>query len=357
MQIDNQIFAIKNQINAELENFFELKIKKAESSGNQKEIVDVAKNLKLYILNSGKRMRPILFYFGYILAGGQKKSDALKASISIELIHSYLLIHDDIIDRDAFRHGIHSMHQKYMKDYREKYENRNAKHYGNSMAILVGDFASAFGYEVLTNSQFSDSLKIKAINKLNQIDSNTLIGQALDVKLVRFVDVKEEQIIEMQKFKTAKYTIEGPLQLGAILASADEKFLNQISEFAIPVGIAFQIKDDIIGVFGDKKKIGKPTGSDLKEGKKTLLISKALENAQEKDKKFLIDTLGSEDINFEKIKRVREIIINTGSLKYSEDKAAKLIVIAKNKLDLLNVSDEKKFFLFDLFDFIVKRNH
>jgi len=357
MQIDDHLKILKKQIDIEIEKYFEIKTNEIKNNGNQEDILYVAENLKRFILNSGKRIRPILFYFGYIIGGGDKKVDAFKTSIAIELIHSYLLIHDDIIDRDDFRHGNHSIHYICIEDFQKKFNNIDSKHLGISMGILIGDLSSTFGYEVLTNSEFSVDLKIKALQKLNKIISNTIIGESLDVMLAECIDVKEERILEMQKYKTAKYTIEGPLHLGAILAGADESFLNEISEFAMPMGIAFQIKDDIIGVFGNKDKIGKPVGSDLKEGKKTLLIAKVLENVNENDRNFLMGVLGNENIDFKKIEKVRKIIIDTGSLKYSEDKAEELISVAKKKLNLLDISDKRKKFLIDLSDYIVKRDH
>ena len=357
MQIDDHLGVFKKRIDGEIEEYFKIKTNEIKSNGNQENILYITENLKKFILSAGKRIRPILFYFGYIIAGGEKKSDALKTSVAVELIHSYLLIHDDIIDRDDFRHENHSMHYVCTEYFQKRFSNVDSKHLGTSMAILVGDISSTYGYEVLTNSEFSVDLKMKALERMNKIISNTIIGESLDVMLAECTNVKEEKILEMQKYKTAKYTIEGPLHLGAILAGADEIFLNEISEFAIPMGIAFQIRDDIIGVFGNRDKTGKPVGSDLKEGKKTLLIAKALENANEDDRKFLMSVLGNENIDFEEIEKARKIIIDTGSLKYSEDKAEELISIVKQKLDLLNISNEEKGFLIGLSDYIVKRDH
>lgn len=357
MNINNYLAELKKQIDAELGIFFELKMKQAKNENKPAELAEMIKNLKKFTLNSGKRIRPILFYSGYVLVGGKDKTEALKTSIAIELIHSYLLIHDDIIDQDDIRHGDLSMHYKYEKSFADKLEEKNLKHFGASMAIIVGDLASTFGYEILTDSDFSIDLKIKAIGRLNYIIANTIAGEALDVILVEYPNVKVDKIFEMQKYKTAKYTIEGPLHLGAILAGADEKFLKSLSKFAVPVGAAFQIQDDIIGIFGDEKKIGKPVGSDIKEGKKTFLISKALEKADEKQKKMLNRALGNKNVSIEDIDGVRDIIVKTGSLEFSKAEAQKLINSAKQSLEGLNISKENKKFLSGLADFIVKRNH
>lgn len=357
MNIDDHLAELKKQVNAELGNFFKFKIAQVKNENKPAELAEMIENLKNFTLNSGKRIRPILFYFGYVLAGGENKTEALKTSIAIELVHSYLLIHDDIIDQDDIRHGDLSMHYKYEKSFADKLEKKNLKHFGASMAIVVGDLASTFGYEILADSDFSLDLKIKAIGRLNHIIANTIAGEALDVILVEYPNVKIDRIFEMQKYKTAKYTIEGPLHLGAVLAGADEKFLRSLSKFAVPVGIAFQIRDDIIGIFGDEKKIGKPVGSDIKEGKKTFLIAKSMEKADDDQKNILNGALGNENISIEEVNKVRDIIIKTGSLEFSKTKARELINNAKKSLNDLDILKENKKFLNELADFIMGREY
>ena len=215
----------------------------------------------------------------------------------------------------------------------------------------------SFGYEILNSSNFENDLKIKALNNLDKIICNTILGQSLDLTLSKDDNFDIDTIFEMQKYKTAKYTIEGPLHLGAILAGADEKFLDSLSNYAIPVGIAFQIQDDIIGIFGNEKKIGKPIGSDIKEGKRTLLFSKAIENANDTQKQILNEVIGNENISSTDIKRVKDIIIKTGSLEFSVNKAEKLIKNAKESLKNLEISEKNEKFLNNLADFVVRRKY
>jgi len=377
--MEDPLFKLKDKIEKELREFFDDKIKQAKKQEKPEEFLEMVKNLRKFTLNSGKRIRPILFYYSYLVAGGEKKENALKASISMELIHSYLLIHDDIIDRDNFRRGDLSMHCRYEKEYGNKKFNfntcsnegeqafvrfhlsgnfkspNNIKHFGTSMAIITGDLASSFGYEILTHSNFPADLKIKAIEKLNQIVSNTMAGEAIDVILAKRLNADINEVIKMQGYKTAKYTIEGPLHLGAILAGADGKFLKAISEFSIPLGIAFQIQDDIIGVFGNEKRIGKPVGADIKEGKKTLLSVKAFERADKEQLKILSESFGNKNINLNKVNIVREIIKKTGSLDYSSEKAKELIKFSKARLEEMEISEKRKKSLLKLADFVAER--
>ena len=373
MDKENPLLELKNEVEKELNEFFNDKTKQAKSKEKPEELLEMIGNLKEFVLSGGKRIRPILFCCGYFIAGGRKKADILKAAVSIELIHSYFLIHDDIIDEDDFRHNDLSMHCKYKKEYENKFKRWKLKnsreklqsndsfsensleHFGVSMAILAGDFASSLGHEALTCSNFPSDLKIRAVEKLNQIILNTITGEAMDVVLAEYPDVNADEIIKMQGYKTAKYTIEGPLHLGAILARADKKFLKSISEFAVPLGIAFQIQDDIIGVFGNKKRIGKPVGADIKEGKKTLLLVKALERADQKQLKILSESFGNRNISLNEIDAVREIIKKTGSLEYSLEKIKGLIEFSKMRFEEVKISQEYKKSLLELVDFIVKR--
>jgi geranylgeranyl diphosphate synthase type I len=353
MLTEDALVDLKSKIDKEIELFFDCKIKQVKDQKKPDELLEMVENLRDFVLRSGKRIRPILFYCGYVIAGGKDKEKILRAASSIELIHSFLLIHDDIIDQDDFRHGGLSMHC----EYRKKCKNEDSKHFEISMAIIVGDLAYSFGCEVLSELDLSPDLKIKAINKINQIISNTAAGEAADVVLSVNSDFGVDKIIEMQKYKTAKYTIEGPLHLGAVLAGADNEFLKSLSRFAIPLGVAFQIQDDIIGIFGDEKKIGKPVGSDIIEGKKTLLVAKALEVANEKQKNIILSALGNKEINFDDIEDVRKIIKETKSLEYSKIQTEKLIEFSKKHLEEIKASNECKEFLSSLADFIVKREY
>lgn len=354
MSIENQLAVLKNKIDKEVKLFFDCKIEQIKDQERPEELLEMTENLKDFILRSGKRIRPILFYCGYLIAGGKEKEEILKATISIELIHAFFLIHDDIIDQDDVRHNGLAMHCAYSKKYKDKV--KYPKHFGISAAIVVGDLAHDFGYEILTKSNFSSELKIKAFKKMNQIVSNTLAGETIDVALSMKFDFNERKIMEMQEYKTAKYTIEGPLHLGAVLAGADEEFLKSLSKFAIPLGVAFQIQDDIIGIFGDEQKVGKPIGSDIKEGKKTLLITRALKVANEEQKNIILSSLGNKEINLEDIKNARKVIEETGSLQYSKTQAEKLKELSKKHLAEIKTSDECKDFLNNLADFIVKRD-
>lgn len=345
----------RKKLDKHLENFFDRKISQASEISPL--VSSMVKNLREFTLRPAKRVRAAFCYYGYLACGGKNKKAALEASMFIELIHSYLLIHDDIIDRDEFRRGKATMHNLYKKIYRSKSKIKDAEHFGVSMAIMAGDLASALGYEILIQSRFPDTLKLKALAKLNQSLFDVDAGQILD----EFLEINSKPVLDdvltVFKYKTNRYTVEGPLHIGAILGEADLKILNVFSRYSLPLGIAFQIQDDILGMFGSAKKIGKPVGSDLREGKQTILIVKALERADKRQKKIIISNLRKKKITREDLQKVRKIIIDTGSLDYSKRLALRLTSQAKEIIKKTPLADEGKIFLEKIPDYIVARDH
>jgi len=340
----------KEKIDAKLEEFLDEKLKKSEKvSKSAKEVMEC---IKEFNLRNGKRLRPILTILSYMAFGG-KKSSILDAALAVELMESYLLIHDDIIDQDEFRRGYLTFHKIY--ENKAKKKNIPSQRYGESMAIIAGDILSSLGSEAILGSDFPLKKKIKALEKFNKVMVNTCFGQILDMDYIHTSNISEKDVLRLQELKTAIYTIDGPLQIGAILAGASEKKLKLLTEFAIPLGKAFQIKDDILGVFGDKKTIGKPNDSDIKEGKKTLLIVKALEKSNYEEKKNILKSLGNKGLKSEELEKIKKIIFKTGSLDYSKKVAENLISQAKINLKKLNLKKDYEKILDSLADYILGR--
>lgn len=237
MQFSQALLGLQKRINREVAKFFNQKIKEADAAF-EKEVLGW---LKEYSLRKAKRIRAVLVNCGYFLAGGKNQAAILRTSIFIELIHNYLLIHDDIIDKDEMRRGKKSLHRLY----------------GLDMAIVAGDMASALGYEILTSSPFFAKEKTRVLEKLNRTLYCTGYGQILELNLRKKIKsgkkVSDNDVLTIYKKKTAFYTLVAPLQIGAILAGADKGFLKKIEKFALPLGIAFQIRDDLQD--GDIEKV------------------------------------------------------------------------------------------------------
>lgn len=353
MDIQKNLANFKKSVDREIAVYMDKII--AESRKKDFLITQSLKYVKKMILSGGKRIRPAFMYYGYLAAGGKEKDKILRSSISIELIHTFLLIHDDIMDKDDKRHGIDTMGFRYKKIAEKIFPKSDSRHFGNSIAIIVGDMVGALGNQVIFNSGFEEKLVFRALTKLQEIISLTCIGQAKDVYIGYQGSANEEEILKMYEHKTAKYTIEGPLYLGAMLANADKKLLDVLSGYAIPLGVAFQIQDDILGIFGSEEKIGKPVGSDIEEGKQTILVARARKNGNKIQQKRLNELMGKSGITRKEIEEFRDIISNTGALDYAREMAQNLILESKKELAKAEINSEAMDFLEGVADYMIKR--
>ncbi len=352
MIITNILKYYKEKIELRLKTFLDEKIIEAEKiSDSSREIMQ---HIKEFNLRGGKRIRSILIIMAYKSLGGKNENAIIDIAVSAELMQSFLLIHDDIIDDDDLRRGGPTMH----KIYAEKYKNyNNLKKFGESMAIIAGDLLASLGNEIIAKSDFDDKKKLKLLQKFNKVVKLTGYGEIIDILSGLKTNVTEEDISKMHKLKTAVYTIEGPLHMGAIAAGASDEQLKTLTKYAIPLGQAFQIKDDILGMFGSEAKLGKPADSDIKEGKKTLLILKAIENSNKEQKEFIKNNLRSKNITKEEMMKIRKIIKETGSLNYSQHLAEKLVKKAKDAIKNSDFEKQGKDFFLEIADYIIKRDY
>lgn len=349
-----EIIEIKDQVQKRLESFFDRKIKEAKKIDPI--IAKTARYLADQTLNGGKRIRAALAVQGY-LAGGKKINSAIyDIGAAMELIHSYLLIHDDIIDQDALRRGRPSMHCRFSNSFSKNMPPAHRDHLGRSLAILAGDISSVWAYELFTKSNFSDKQKMEALNEMNRMIFKCGAGEILDVAIELKNHPKESDILKVQIYKTASYTIEGPLAIGAVLGEAKPSVVKTLREFARPLGIAFQIQDDILGLFGNEKEVGKPIGSDLRQGKITLLILRALKSANNIQKRIIQTALGNENISKKQINDVRAAVQQTSSLAYSQNLVQKFSNQSKNILTDFRLPHATKAFLFSLVNHLAKRS-
>ncbi len=356
MKIEEDLKNFKKIFDKELEQFLNLKIRQA---GKISPVAyGMVGTLKKYILQSGKRIRPALMYYTYIALGGKNVKQAMQAAMATEFMHTFLIIHDDIIDRDNLRRGNPSVHYFYRRSAEGKFTAESgAIHYGNSQAISVGNMAFSFANEVIAESGLEEPIKGKLFKKISNIIFNTTIGEFYDVSAVLEKNISEKNVLIILEYKTARYTVEGPIHLGAILAGADKKTMKGLSNYSIPLGIAYQIQDDILGIFGSEKQTGKPVGADIKEGKKTLLIAKALEFGNTKQKEEINSALGNQKISNGKIEKICRIVKQTGSLEYSQDLAKKLSYKSNAALEKSGLNEKSKIFFAKVADFIISRNY
>lgn len=328
----------KSKVENALREFLEKKLE--TDGGYAEEIKELIENILEYNLRNAKRIRPLISIFAYECFKNDER--IVKASIALELMQAYLLIHDDIIDNSNLRRGKPSMHKLYES---------LGKDFGKSIAILAGNLCSNYACESILNSEFNETEKINALKSLVWINNRENYGQALDI-YPGFQDLNEEEILKIYELKTATYTFQGPIYIGAILANASQEKINSLEKYACNLGVAFQIQDDIKGVFGNVIDTGKPNDSDIKEGKKTLLIVKALELSNSEYKKFLLENYGKKEISDSEIEIIRKIFRNCGAMNYCQKKFNELIEEARNSILHLEIRDEGKNMLLEMADYL-----
>jgi geranylgeranyl diphosphate synthase, type I len=298
---------------------------------------EIVKNFEDYILRGGKRIRSALIYHTYRMFHENTfaEADLKKLSMFIEYIHAFFLIHDDIMDRDSLRRGGPTMHKLY-ETIGTRMKMRDQKHFGMSMGILIGDLSQALAFEIVAESKIPEGIKSEVLSIITQRVNSTIFGQVHDILLADLEKFNEKDILMVHNLKTAKYTFDTPVLIGATLAKASIKEIKALNGYSIPAGIAFQIRDDILGMFGDKKKTGKSANSDIKEGKRTFLIHNALKNGTPKQIKIINKYLGKDDLEQDEADMIRQVVVDTGSLNYSKKLTEKYVndaLMSLNKLE------------------------
>ncbi len=265
---------------------------------------------------SGKRLRPALVWFGFRASGGSDDGAVLPAAMATELLHAYLLIHDDIMDHAELRRGKPAAHARFRALHRERAWPGDAADFGRSAAILAGDLAHTWAVEL-----FADGRRRAPAERAGELDrcfsamcEEVIGGQYLEMLLALRREATEAELEEVLRMKSGRYTVERPLQLGAALAAAPPATRTALAAYGRAVGEAFQLQDDVLGLFGDEGTVGKPVGGDLAEGKFTFLVYHALRLAGEADAKRVRAALGRADLPAGELEAVRGLVRACGAL-------------------------------------------
>lgn len=271
--------ALVSRVNARLERFFEEKKAHAKRlSPRAEELVDAVAELTM---RGGKRLRPLAICAGYraVHEGPPDFDNVVTLGASIELLQTYLLIQDDWMDGDEERRGGPSTHVAFEQRVGDT-------KLAASLAILAGDIAAGFAFELLHNTRFPPRRAAEALQAFTTMHFEVVCGQQLDL-------LGHEAVTLVHHLKTGSYTVRGPVTLGALLGDASSEQLQALERFARPLGIAFQLRDDVLGTFGDTHNTGKPAGHDLREGKNTALVSEARTLLSAADRDRLDEVLGN----------------------------------------------------------------
>ena len=300
------------------------------------------------LLIGGKRLRPAFAYWGYRAAGGQDCDEVVTACASLEFLQACALIHDDVMDASDTRRGKPAIHKQFETRHTANSWNGSAKLFGDGAAILVGDLALSWADEMLLTSGLTSEQLSRAKATYDVMRTELMCGQYLDLLEQARGDITHERAETVIRFKSAKYTIERPLHLGAAVAGTALKLNQVLSEYGLALGEAFQLRDDLLGVFGDSSVTGKPAGDDLREGKQTMLIAFANLNADAADKKFLVDNLGDSSLTTETISKLQSVLVNCGAQDFVENRITDYFEKSLSALDTLTDNPEAKTALTEL---------
>ncbi|MFQ6077047.1 MAG: polyprenyl synthetase family protein [Candidatus Bathyarchaeia archaeon] len=290
----------------------------------------------------GKRLRPFMVMKSCEIVGGRSE-DSLPVAAAVELLHNFTLIHDDIMDGDSRRRGAPTVHVLW----------------GTPIAINAGDLLFAKVYDSVIHHIDTERVPVERVIWVLDILSEATIaiceGQTLDMLYEERETISEVEYLDMIGKKTAAL-LKASAQAGAIVGGGSRSQIDRLGSFAYQAGLAFQIVDDILGLTADEKTLGKPVGSDIREGKRTLIIAHALSHANDKQRRLILSTLGDRDASPDRAREVTETIRSLGAIDYAAGRAKGLIEEAKLQLSLFPDSPAKRLFL-DLSDFILSRSY
>ncbi len=293
-------------------------------------------NIKEFILREGKRVRPVLFCIGYLGFSKKASSGLYRSAISLELLHDFMLVHDDIIDKSQTRRGKPSMHAMLNLALKAK---RNLKFSGEDLTIVIGDVLYAMALDAFLAIKEKPLRKELSLKKLISAALYTGSGEVIELLLGAkpIEKVSREDIYKIYDYKTANYTFASPLTMGATLGGASKNQVDKLFTYGMYLGRAFQIKDDIIGTFGESSAIGKSNLTDLTEAKKTILIWYAYNHASIKDKNNIKRIFKEDSIGKPELALIRSILLKTGSLQYAKNEIKRLENKSEGILDSLAI--------------------
>jgi len=332
---------IRGRVDSRLEKFFEDKRRRASAvSPPSIELVEAIARLTM---RGGKRLRAAVLVCGFhAIEPSAPLSRTDDACAALELLQTYLLIHDDWMDCDDERRGGPSVHASFRDRYGDA-------HLGASLAVLAGDLAAAYAWELLGGAPFPEGRVLDGMGAFWRMQEEVVFGQHLDL-------IATEEVDRMQHLKTGSYTVRGPLRVGAVLANATAAQTEALERYGAPLGIAFQLRDDLLGTFGDRTALGKPTGSDLRAGKRTSLVDEASRLLSARDRAELDSVLGDRDADDGAVARVTELLVTSGARARVEERLDQLLREARAALDGAPLSPDGRALLVGLLSVLAVRD-
>ncbi len=313
-------------------------------------LADPLDALRDFVAAGGKRLRPAFCACAYVGAGGELDDPrVIDAAAALELVHTFALVHDDIMDGSDMRRGRDAVHRRFALEHEQEERRGPARRFGDGMAILVGDFALVYADMLLRGAPDP----AQAI--FDELRVELCVGQSLDLVGTATARTDAATARRIATYKSGKYTVERPLHLGAALAGRGTELAAALSAVGLPMGEAFQLRDDVLGAFGESSVTGKPVGDDLREGKPTPLIAVATARASAGDREML-RRLGSPDLTDADIDALQALFVRTGALDEIEAAIDRLVVEARGALATAPIAETARAWLDELAAYVAWRD-
>lgn len=301
------------------------------------------------VVGGGKRLRPVFTYWGFVGAGGSPTDPrVIDAGAAFELLHAFALFHDDIMDGSVARRGATTTHESMQAEHRARRWSGDARRFGDGAAILIGDLSFVYADMLLSH------LGPRGWQMWNELRVELNIGQYLDMLGSAQNERRPEKAARICRYKSGKYTIERPLHLGALLADEATPLLDDYSAYGLPLGDAFQLRDDVLGAFGDSSVTGKPVGDDLREAKPTPLMALAMSRATQSQREVL-SRVGVGVLSDTDVARVQQAIVDCGALAEMETTIERLTNEAIDAISAASIDAEVRTELVELARFVSDR--
>ncbi len=289
-------------------------------------------------VSGGKCLRSTFMYLGW-LCGCSPSAAAVTAAASLELLHSFALIQDDVMDNSAERRGRAAVHVQLRDWHRERRLSGSALRFGESAAILLGDLCLIWAEQMLRESGVEPERLERVWPRYDTMRAELAVGQFADLAS----DVRDlpplQAVLDVATRKSGSYTVRRPLEIGAAMAGCDSRTLSQLGRYGASIGQAFQLRDDLLGVFGSPAATGKPNGGDLLEHKATSVVVTAHQMADAPTRRRLVDLMNSERLDDVALERFRTLIVTTGAVDRIEEMIGEHVASARNELHDIAVND------------------
>ncbi|QDY80399.1 polyprenyl synthetase family protein [Streptomyces qinzhouensis] len=345
---------VREQVDSVLRDFLHQKATQAQGRGLPPEVAEV---LGDFLAAGGKKLRPLLCVTGWQAAGGTGDlAPVLRVGAALEMFHAFCLIHDDIMDNSATRRGRPTVHRALAALYAPGRRGPLANRMGSNTAILIGDLALTWSDELVHTAGLTASRLASVLPLLDTMRTEVMYGQYLDVCATGTPTADLARALAIIRYKTAKYTVERPLHIGAALVAAPESVHAALSAYALPIGEAFQLRDDLLGVFGDPAATGKPSLDDLREGKHTALVGLALQRADAIEQHLLQTRIGDPGLDEPTAARIRRTLTTTGARGTVEQMIMDRYEQAQRALEQVPFPPQAVAALRELADLAVKRS-